>query len=135
MSNADFAKSVTPGLILPLAIVAICYLKCRVATNIINWLKVKSRWFKNYIFAKKCIFTCFWIFKYCFYYSFTLYYCTSFYSSGFFQYQLDVRQFRSRSGPTFGSKIFAKVISRQQKLPQAAKSLKIQNNLLILLSG
>ena len=88
MSNADFAKSVTPGLILPLAIVAICYLKCRVATNIINWLKVKSRWFKNYIFAKKCIFTCFWIFKYCFYYSFTLYYCTSFYSSGFFSTNL-----------------------------------------------
>ena len=30
-------------------------LKCRVATNISNWPKVHSRWFKNYIFAKSCI--------------------------------------------------------------------------------
>ena len=30
-------------------------LKCRVATNISHWLKVHSRWFKNYILAKKCI--------------------------------------------------------------------------------
>ena len=27
-------------------------LKCRVATNIIHWLKVLSRWFKNYICEK-----------------------------------------------------------------------------------
>ena len=25
------------------------------ATNISHWPKVQSRWFKNYIFAKKCI--------------------------------------------------------------------------------
>ena len=31
-------------------------LKCRVDTNISHWLKVQSRWFKNYIFAKKCYF-------------------------------------------------------------------------------
>ena len=31
-------------------------LKCRMATNISQWLKVQSRWFKNYIFVKKCIF-------------------------------------------------------------------------------
>ena len=63
-------------------------LKCRVATNISHWLKVQSWWFKNYIFAKKCILISFWIFKYCFYYSFTLYHCAIFYSlgAGFFQY-------------------------------------------------
>ena len=44
-------------------------LKCRVATNISLWLKVHARWFKNYMFAKKCILIS------CFYYSFTLYYC------------------------------------------------------------
>ena len=27
------------------------------ATNISHWLKVHSSWFKNYIFAKKCILT------------------------------------------------------------------------------
>ena len=37
------------GLTLPLAIVAICYLKCRVATNITHWLKLK-----NDAFAKNC---------------------------------------------------------------------------------
>ena len=37
-----------------------------------KWLKEQSRWFKNYIFAKKFILISFWIFKYCFYYSFTL---------------------------------------------------------------
>ena len=30
-------------------------LKCRMATHISQWLKVQSRWFKNYIFVKKCI--------------------------------------------------------------------------------
>ena len=40
-------------------------LKCRVATNISLWLKVQSMWFKNYIFAKKCILISFWIFKHC----------------------------------------------------------------------
>ena len=41
-------------------------LKCRVATNISHWLKVKSRW-KKYIFVKKWILISFWIFEYCFY--------------------------------------------------------------------
>ena len=50
-----------PGLNLRLAIEAICYLKCRVATNISHWLKVQSRWFKNYVFVKKCIFISLWI--------------------------------------------------------------------------
>ena len=60
----------------------------------------------------------------------TLYYCTIFYSldAGFFQYHPDVKQFGSRSGPTFcwawsGSKLFAKVISRQQKSALASKEL------------
>ena len=52
----------TTGLTLPLAIY---YQKCRVATNISHWLKVQSWWFKNYIFAKKCILISFWIFQYC----------------------------------------------------------------------
>ena len=29
------------------------------ATYISHWLKEQSRWFKNYIFAKKCIFSSF----------------------------------------------------------------------------
>ena len=36
------------------------------ATSISHWLKVQSRWFKNYIFAKKCILISFWIFEYFF---------------------------------------------------------------------
>ena len=55
-------------------------LKCRVATNISHWLKVHSRWFKNYIFVKKRILISFCIFQYCFYYSSTLYFCAIFYS-------------------------------------------------------
>ena len=31
------------------------------ATNRSQWLKVHSRWFKNYISAKKCILITFWI--------------------------------------------------------------------------
>ena len=49
-------------LTLPLAIVAICYKDCRVATNTSHSLKVHSRWLKNYISAKKCILISFWIF-------------------------------------------------------------------------
>ena len=56
------------------------------ATNINQWLIIQSRWFKNYIFAKKCILISYWIFKCCFYYYFTLYYIAIFYSldAGFF---------------------------------------------------
>ena len=53
--NKLLFRDLSLGLTLPLAIVAICFLKCRVATNISHWLKVHSRWFKNYIFAKNCI--------------------------------------------------------------------------------
>ena len=67
---------------------------------------------------------------YCFYYSFTLYYCAIFYclDAGFFQYHRGVKQFGSRSGPTFcrawsGSKLFAKVIIRQQKSPLVGKEI------------
>ena len=61
-------------------------LKCRVATNTSHWLKVHSRSFQKYISAKTCILISFWIFQYCFYYSFTLYYCAIFNSlnAGFF---------------------------------------------------
>ena len=56
------------------------------ATNLSYWLKGQYRWLKNYIFAKKCNLISFWIFKYCFNYSFTLYYCAIFYflDAGFF---------------------------------------------------
>ena len=60
-------------------------LKCRVITNISHWLKVQSKWFKNYIFEKNSILISFF-FEFCLYYSFTLYYCAIFYSldAGFF---------------------------------------------------
>ena len=40
-------------------------LKCTVATIISHWLKVQSRWFKNYIFTIKCILASFCIFLNC----------------------------------------------------------------------
>ena len=49
-------------------------LKCSVATNTSHLPKVPSRWLKNHMFAKKCILISFWIFQYCFHYSFTLYF-------------------------------------------------------------
>ena len=75
------------------------------ATNINHWLNVQSRWFKNYIFAKKCILirsafgflnialfipSHFIIVSY-----FTLW------MLDFFQYHPSVKKFGSRSGPTF----------------------------------
>ena len=65
------------SLALPL-MVSCMLLKMESATNISHWLNVHSRWFKNYIFGKKCILISFWIFQYCFYHSFTLYYCAIF---------------------------------------------------------
>ena len=111
-------------------------LKCRVATNICHWLKEQSRWFKNYIFVKKCILISFCIFKYCFYYSFTHYYCAIFYSldAGFFLSGL-IRvhtvckgyQQTTKCRAGSGFKLFAKVIynSRQQKW---AKELNAKKN-------
>ena len=68
-----------------------------------------SRWFKNTIFAKKCILISFWIFEYCFYYSFIIYYCAIFYSldAGFFKTiqmsnSLDPDQARYYVGPDLG---------------------------------
>ena len=99
-------------------------LNCRVATNMSHWLKVHSRSFKNYISEKKC----FWIFQYCFYYSFTLHYCAIFNSlnSGFFSIPSGCQTVWIQIRPTFcrawsGSKLFAKVISRWQKSPLAGK--------------
>ena len=87
-SYNSFVKLSLAGLTLPLAIVAICYQKYRVATNISHWLKVNSRWFKNYISAKMCIFISFWIFQFLH----TLLYCAIFNSlnSGFFLYHQGV---------------------------------------------
>ena len=80
--------------------------------------------------CKKCVLISFWIFEYCFYFSFTIFHCAIFYSSdaGFFQYHQGVKQLGSRSGPTLcralsGTKLFAKAISRQQKSPLAGKEL------------
>ena len=97
-------------------------LKCRVATIISHWLKVHSRWFKNYTFVKKCTLISFWIFQYCFYFSFTLYYCAIMQPYlTLWMLPSGCQQFGSRSGPTlcrawFGSNLFAKVINRWQKL-------------------
>ena len=91
------------------------------ATNISHWLKVYSRWFKNYI-CKIVYFDQLLDFQILFLlFLLTLYYCAIFFSldAGFFQYHPGVKQFGSRSGWTFcqawsGSKLFARVISRQQ---------------------
>ena len=79
------------------------------ATNICHWLKVHSRWFKNYICVRKSILISFWSFKYCLYYSFTHYYCAIFYSldAGFFHTiwvsnSLDPDQARHFVGPDLG---------------------------------
>ena len=91
------------GLTLPLAIVAIGYKKCRVATNVIQWLKVQSGSFKSDILAKKCILISFWIFQYCFNYSFTLYNCVIFYSNAIrMSNSLDPDQAGHFVGPDLG---------------------------------
>ena len=90
------------------------------AINISHWLKVQFRWFKNYIFAKKCILINFG-------FSNNAFFSSHFIIVSYFTlWMLDffntirhpgVKKFGSRSGPTFcrswsGSKLFAKVISR-----------------------
>ena len=96
------------------------------AINISHWLKVHSRWFKNYISVKKVYFNQlldFPILLLLFLHSyFTLW------MLDLFQYHQGVKQCGSRSGLTFcrawsGFKLFAKVISRWQKLPLAGKEL------------
>ena len=80
-------------------------LKYRVATNISHCLKVQSKWFKTYIFTKKCIWISFWNFKYCFNYSFTLYYFAIF-------YPLDAEFFSLPSGcQTFWIQIRSDILS------------------------
>ena len=96
------------------AIVAICYLKCRVATNISHKLKVKSRWFKNYIFAKKCIMISFWIFEYCFFFFLflhTLLLCHILLFDCWI-FSIPSGWKKKKIGSRSGSKLFAKVISR-----------------------
>ena len=108
------------GLTLPLAILAICYLKCRVATNISHWLKAQSRRFKNYIFAKKCIKSAFWIIEFCLIIipsHFVIVPYFTLWMLDFFQYHQGVKQFGSRSGPTF---CFQR-LSADDKSPLATK--------------
>ena len=115
------------GLTLPLAIVAICYSKCRVATNISHCLKVHSRWFKNYISVNKCILIRFWIFQYCFYYSFTLISVPYFtlWMMDLFQYHQGAKQFGSRSGPQFvGPDLGPNCLQRYQQMRKVATSWK-----------
>ena len=105
------------------------------ATNISYWLKVQSGWFKNYIFAKKCILISFWIFEYCFFYSFTLYYCVIFYSkdAGFLNTilvskRLDPDQAKHFVGPDLGANCL-------QRLSADIVSKEINTNNLLILSG
>ena len=72
-----------------------------------------------------CKLISFWIFKYCFYYSFTLYYCAIFYSleAGVFQYHPGVKQIGSRSGPTFCGPDLGPNCLQQQKSPLVGKKL------------
>ena len=96
-------------------------LKCRVATNISLWLKLHSRPFKNYIYAKSVFWSAFGFAHIAFVipsYSIIVPFLTLWML--FFQYHQDVEQFGSWPGPTFcqalsGSKLFAKVISRWHK--------------------
>ena len=76
------------------------------ATNISHLLKVHSRRLKNYLSAKNYILISFWIFEYCFYYSFKLYYCAIFNSLDAFSFNtirvsnsLDPDQARQNVGP------------------------------------
>ena len=65
----------TFGLTLPLVNRSHLQLKMLSGYKYKSLAKVHSRCFRKYISAKKCILISFWIFQYCFYYSFTLYYC------------------------------------------------------------
>ena len=104
-------------------------LKCRVATNLSHWLRVQSRWFKNYIFAKVYFdkLLDFPILLLLFLHALLLCHILLF-GCWFFQHHPGVKQFGSRPGPTnhrawSGSKLFAMVISRQQKSPLVGKEL------------
>ena len=106
------------GLTLPLAI---GYFKWRVATIKSHWLKVHSRWLKNYIFVKSV----FWSAFGCSNIAFII--PSHFIIVPYLTLQ-GVKQFGSRSGPTFcrawsGSKLFEEVISRRQNLPLVGKEL------------
>ena len=88
---------------------------------------------KNFIFAKKCISITLWIFQYCFYYSFILYYCAIFYSldAGFFQYNQCVKQLGSRSGrhfvgPDLGPNCLQRLSADNKSCPQRAKSFRVK---------
>ena len=89
------------------------------ATNIIHWLKVHSRWVKKFMSAKKCILIKLLDFPILFYYSFTLYIWAIFNSlnAGFFfntirvLNSLDPDQARHFVGPDLCPKLFAKVSS------------------------
>ena len=99
------------------------------ATNTSHWLKVQSRWFKYYIFAKKCIYISFWVFQYCFYDSFTLYYCANYFTLWMLDFFDTIRLgcqtvwIQIRLDKMSGSKLFAKVVCRQQKSPLVGKEL------------
>ena len=118
-------------------------LKCRVATNICHWLKVQSRWFKNYIILDFQILLLLFLH--------TLLLCHIL-LSGCWIFSIPSRcqtvwiQIRpTRCRGWSGSKLFAKVISRQQNVwldlgsnclqtTKVGKKLNTKN-VLILLSG
>ena len=111
------------------------------AKNISHWLKVQSRWFKNYTSAKKCFLISFWIFQYCFYYSFILYYCAIFNSlnAGFFSISLGCQTVWIQIRPDILSGLVwvQTVCKGYQQMTKVAASWQkvIKNNFLILLSG
>ena len=86
---------------------------------------------QNYIFAKNCILISFWIFQYLIAFiipSHFIIVLILLFEYWIFQYLQGVKQFGSRSGPTkcrawSGSKLFANVISRCQRLLLASKGL------------
>ena len=92
------------GLPLPLAIVAICYLKCRVATNR-SLAKPKSTVLvvQKLHICKRVYFDQLLEFQILLLLLLHTYYCAIFNSldAGFFQYHPGIKQFGSRSGLTF----------------------------------
>ena len=88
--------------------------------------------FRELCICEKLYFISFWIFHYCFYYSFTLYYWAIFNSLNvgfFFQYHQGVKQFGSRSGPTFCEAWSGSIVCKgyQQMTKVAASWQRIPN--------
>ena len=134
-----YLPTTVAGLTLSLAIVAIATKNIE-WLQVCHWLKVHSRWFKNYIFAEKYILISFCIFPMLlllFLHNFNIMvpYFTL-WMLNFFNTMRVSNSFGSRSGQTkcrawSGSKLFAKAISREQKSPLACKELHVNTKQLV----